>query len=264
MVGCVWRCRGIKQTPRDFPIKSRIGTVAFMMSKTIVLSVFLFLPAAGYCDVDDAAAPASTCPGAVAWNDAHRDQLPKAMELRDAKRTFSEPDLHKQLQKRIEADQSVRKEYLAAPHDVRIRRQIEMIDEANLAWFKGLVRKSGIPTADQVGEGGVEWAWLIAQHADRDPQFQALVLPMFRRRYEDGELPAENLAKLVDRLLVARNQPQRFGTQFDWTASTFKLRGRGAIAEVDENRKKIGLMSLDDYACMMNERLKNRGQHDLP
>lgn len=49
------------------------------------------------------------------------------------------------------------------------------------------------------------------QHADRDPQLQATVLPMFIKRYEAGELSGDDVAKLADRILVAQGKPQRFG-----------------------------------------------------
>jgi hypothetical protein len=207
----------------------------------------------------DAANPPSPCPGAAAWNEAHREQLPEAMAARDATRTVTDPDLRKELQERFAADQRARKDYyLAAPHDPAVARRIDQLDAENLDWLKALVRDKGIPPAEQVGENGVKWAWLLVQHADRDPKLQATVLPMFVKRYEAGELPADYLAKLTDRVLIAQGKPQRFGTQFDWLSGKFNPRDAGDLTAIDARRQEIGLMPLADYACMMNAKLKKK------
>jgi hypothetical protein len=98
----------------------------------------------------------------------------------------------------------------------------------------------------------------LVQHADRDPKLQATVLPMFVKRYEAGELPADDLAKLTDRVLIAQGKPQRFGTQFDWLSGKFNPRDAGDLTAIDAHRQEIGLMPLADYACMMNAKLKKK------
>jgi hypothetical protein len=205
----------------------------------------------------DAANLQSTCPGASAWNEAHREQMPEAMVARDATRTFTDSDLRKELQERFAADQRVRKDYLAAPHDAAVARRMDQLDARNLDWVKALVRENGIPTAEQVGENGVKWAWLLVQHAGRDPQLQATVLPMFVKRYEAGELSGDDVAKLTDRILVAQGKPQRFGTQFSWLSGQFEHHPAADVAQIDAHRRELGLMPMSDYACMMNARSKN-------
>ena len=46
------------------------------------------------------ATSAVPCPGASAWREARRDQLPPAMAQRDQSRTFSAPELRAELQRR--------------------------------------------------------------------------------------------------------------------------------------------------------------------
>jgi hypothetical protein len=41
------------------------------------------------------------CPGAVAWQEAHRNQLPAALAQRDQTRTFSAPELRAELKRRL-------------------------------------------------------------------------------------------------------------------------------------------------------------------
>jgi hypothetical protein len=55
----------------------------------------------------------------------------------------------------------------------------------------------------------------------------------------------------VDRLLRAAKKPQRFGTQFDWQSGTFSLPERQILEEIEANRRQLGLMPLEDYACKM-------------
>jgi hypothetical protein len=197
------------------------------------------------------------CPGADAWQEAHRDQLPSALAQRDQARTFSAPELRAELERRFEADQRERQKLVANPHDREVRNLVQRMDMENLTWLKRLVKDNGIPTVAQVGESGVHWTWLLVQHADDDPQFQMSVQPIFVQRQKAGELPADDVAKLTDRVLLAAGKPQRFGTQFDWYSGQFKLKGAGNIADIEANRQALGLMPLADYACMMNAKLKH-------
>jgi hypothetical protein len=196
------------------------------------------------------------CPGADAWKEAHRDQLAAALTARDAARSFSAPELRAELERRVEADQHARKRLLNNPQDLEARNSVLRMDEENLAWLKKLVNENGIPTVAQVGENGVHWTWLLVQHADADPGFQMSIQPVFAQRQAAGELPADDLAKLTDRVLLAAGKPQRFGTQFDWFSGKFRPKGSVNLADIDANRQAIGLMPLADYACMMNDRLK--------
>jgi hypothetical protein len=179
------------------------------------------------------------------------------MAARDATRTVTDPDLRQELQERFAADQRARKDYLAAPHDPAVARRVDRLDAQNLDWLKALVRDRGIPTAAQVGENGLKWVWLLVQHADRDPQLQATVLPTFVKRYQAGELSGDDIARLTDRILIAQGKPQRFGTQFNWLSGQFEPRQAGDIVEIDAHRQELGLMSLTDYACMMSAKSKN-------
>jgi hypothetical protein len=85
--------------------------------------------------------------------------------------------------------------------------------------------------------------------------------PIFAQRQEAAELPADDLARLTDRVLLAAGKPQRYGTQFDWYSGQFNPAGAATgaanIADIEANRQALGLMPLSDYACMMNGKLKH-------
>jgi len=200
----------------------------------------------------------SACPGAAAWRAAHPSDAPSAIDQQDAARHFTEPEVRRQLQDRFEADQRARRAYLKNPHDSALMSSVERLDADNQAWLKQVISDKGVPTAAQVGENGVKWAWVIVQHADTHPEWQASLLAEFEKRFEAGELPADLLAKMTDRVLLAQGKPQRFGTQFDWLSGHFNPRGASDIAQIDANRSAIGLMPLADYACLVNQKLSNR------
>ena len=207
------------------------------------------------------AAVLDACPGAKAWYAAHPNETDEALAKRDAARTFTDPQLRAELAERAARDQKARLAVLkAARKDWGPRRDLAAVDEDNLKWLFELVRTKGFPTAAQVGEQGVRDAWLLALHADRAPKLQQAMVPDLDKRRVDGELGGNEMARFVDRLLVAAGKPQRFGTQ-----STDKFAGNyhglpnaTLLAEVEANRREFDLMPLADYVCMMKEERKRR------
>jgi len=89
------------------------------------------------------------------------------------------------------------------------------------------------------------------QHADQDPKFQSDLLPVLKQRHAAGELPSNDLARIIDRILVAEGKPQRFGTQFDWFAETFEMPEPTTLTAIDGERSRLGLMPLADYVCTL-------------
>jgi hypothetical protein len=71
--------------------------------------------------VADPSGETSPCPGAAAWRESHRDQLPPAMAQRDEMRTFAAPELRSELQRRFEEDQRQRQRVLANLKDLNLR-----------------------------------------------------------------------------------------------------------------------------------------------
>jgi len=209
----------------------------------------------GLAMADEAAPP---CAGAAAWIAAHPDEAPEAVDQRDSARQFTEPQVRSELQKRFESDQRARRAYLLKPLDTHLRFAVERVDADNQAWLERLIRDQGVPTAEQVGENGVKWTWVLVQHTDADPKFQASVLPEFATRFAAHELSADAFAKISDRVLLAQGKPQQFGTQFNWLSGHFDPKGVDDLVAIDAHRRAIGLMPLADYACLVNQRLKER------
>lgn len=134
------------------------------------------------------------------------------MAQRDAARMLLDPALRAELDERFARDQRTRVAFLAKPKDPQRKRAVLLADQSNLSWLRELVAGKVFPTAAQVGEEGVDNAWLLLPHMDDDPPFQAALLPTLEQRFADGELGADNLARFTDRVLKAQGKPQRWRT----------------------------------------------------
>ena len=78
----------------------------------------------------------------------------------------SQPALREELLELRSQDQAVR-----TAATVSVEKMIE-VDERNTARLKEIIARYGWPTKAMVGWDGADAAWLLAQHADRDPAFQ--------------------------------------------------------------------------------------------
>lgn len=226
-----------------------------------LLTAFSLLPSLASAQ-DDAASSAAACPGAAAWQAAHPEEQPQALRERDRQRGLGAPALLEELQRRVDADQQARRQWLDDRTNATLLRSAQAVDADNSAWLAGRLRGPGLPDAAQVGEQGQHLLWLLAQHADDQPRLQAALLAEFERRRAAGEFAAEDLARLTDRVLVNRHTRQRYGTQFDWGSSRY------APARIDASefapyaaaRAEAGLMPLQDYACLLHAARKAPGQ----
>lgn len=85
---------------------------------------------------------------------------------------------------------------------------------------------------------------LVGQHADRKPGFQVRVAKLFGAPNCDRH--SKNVrwrcAYLADRVLLAFNRPQMFGTQYDCA-----LLDRRDVLEIEQRRKSVGLEPLNEY-----------------
>ena len=118
--------------------------------------------------------------------------------------------------------------------------------------LKQIIDEHGWPTYDLVGKRGEDAAWVIAQHSDLDPEFQAEALELLRDAVADGQASPGNLAYLEDRVRAGRGEPQLYGTQMGCTRG-----GRPARpdiedpAELDARREQAGLPPYERYVRQM-------------
>jgi hypothetical protein len=107
-------------------------------------------------------------------------------------------NLRAELLRRFERDQTARQATDAAQFEAMTR-----VDAENLPWLKQVIAEIGWPGQSEVGADGAHAAWLLAQHADADPQFQRQCLDLLTVAAEQGEATKVEVAYLTDRVLLA-------------------------------------------------------------
>ena len=132
--------------------------------------------------------------------------------------------------------------------------RLREIDSDNTSWLRQVLQQRGWPGRSMVGDGGARAVWLLAQHADADPTFQAKCLPLLAAAVEVGEAAPASLAYLDDRVRVGRGEPQRYGTQgADGEDGIWRPRPLVDPSGVDQLRANAGLEPLATYVAWMNE-----------
>ena len=94
-------------------------------------------------------------------------------------------------------------------------------------------------------------AWLLAQHADRDLDLQRAFLDALRGAVAEGEASPANLAYLEDRVRVADERPQLYGTQFTVTDGDFVPCPIEDPQRLDERRAAAGLEPFAVYEAQI-------------
>jgi hypothetical protein len=111
----------------------------------------------------------------------------------------------------------------------------------------------GWPGKSLVGKDGANAAWLLAQHADRDPAFQRRCLDLLATAVERGEAAIVQQAYLTDRVLLHEGKPQEYGTQAIARDGRFEPRKLRDPDHVDQRRASVGLGPLAGYLARMAE-----------
>ena len=133
------------------------------------------------------------------------------------------------------------------------------IDQKNTSELKQIIKEYGWPTIPLVGKKASHNAWLLAQHADLDHKFQKKVLNMLRKieRIQPASVRLSNIAYLTDRVLVAENKKQEFGTQFfasketGWKYIPRPIRDK---KNLDVRRARYGLDGFESYVKIMGKK----------
>lgn len=121
--------------------------------------------------------------------------------------------------------------------------EMEAVHRQNAARLREIIAEYGWPHEEIAGEDGAKAAWLIAQHAIGEPDFQRQSLQHLQHHTAEGRLPAWHAAYLEDRIAVQERRAQRYGTQWvddirDGVARPFPLEDP---ERVNELRASVGL-----------------------
>ncbi len=139
------------------------------------------------------------------------------------------------------ADQSVR--LFQIPVDKAIIRET---DSVNLLFIKKIIAQQGFPGISQVGEPASQAAFLLAQHADDDVEFQKTVLKQIEKLLVTKDVTPSNYAYLYDRIMVKEQGKQYYGTQFRRVKDK-ELFPIVDAANVNERRRALGMDTVEEY-----------------
>ncbi|MCW2874990.1 MAG: hypothetical protein JWL99_6310 [Streptomyces oryziradicis] len=117
-----------------------------------------------------------------------------------------------ELLRRKETDQAVRL-LPAAERGEDWAVRMGQVDRDNTAWLREVLADRGWPGWAMVGPRAALSSWLIAQHADLDPDFQKQCLELLAAAFTAGDADPCHAAMLEDRVRLSRGRPQLFGTQ---------------------------------------------------
>jgi len=132
---------------------------------------------------------------------------------------------------------------------VRVEPYWDELDLTNTSELKTLLAAHGWPVISRFGRKADSDAWILVQHADRDPDFQRETLSLLESLLEKGETDPNNFAGLYDRVAIAEGRAQRYGTQFYCTSAEGGLTV-GELedaANVDALRASVSLPPVDEY-----------------
>jgi hypothetical protein len=122
------------------------------------------------------------------------------------------------------------------------------VDVDNTRWLRARIASRGWFKISTSGVDADKAAFLLVQHADRDPDFQSEALSILEPLVAAGETKPSNFAYLFDRVSVANNRPQRYGTQGRCLATGWTpVVGIEDIDGLDKRRSAVGLPPHRDY-----------------
>ncbi|CAM3231946.1 hypothetical protein DESA109040_04085 [Deinococcus saxicola] len=127
-------------------------------------------------------------------------------------------------------------------------RDMRVVDAESTAWLRNMLSKTGWPSANRTDSNLASDAWLLAQHADASTELQACILDLIGQQRSTTR-EEQNFAYLTDRVRLAQNQPQVYGTQVTYDDVWRKASPRMLKdpAGVNERRAKISLEPIEDY-----------------
>lgn len=121
---------------------------------------------------------------------------------------------------------------------------MEVVHRRNAVRLRAVLARVGWPGRALVGDDGASAAWRIVQHAIGEPALLRGCLPLLQAAAAAGEADPAEVAMLEDRIRVSEGRPQRYGTQFDWSAdgtAMVPMVGVEAPESLARRRAAVGL-----------------------
>ena len=172
------------------------------------------------------------------------------------------PQIAKELIARTKKDQDARFYLMSLKDQKAMMKAIPAmvkIDADNTKWMHQIVDKYGWPSNSLVGPQASGDAWLLVQHADKDKPFQRRCLNVILPYMDKGEASKQNVALLIDRVLVGEGKNQLYGSQ--WSFKNGDVVPSTPIADefsVEKRRTAMNLMPLQQYKDLLKKMYANQ------
>jgi hypothetical protein len=158
--------------------------------------------------------------------------------------------LQNQLVKMAEQNQQVRQSlHKYAPENVPIALQSVATEINNLhtKTLKEIIKLHGWPSKKQIGEKGIQAAFILVQHS-QDLAFQQDMLPLVIQSYLDKDgITGQDVAQFTDNVSIKLGKKQVFGTQAELINGKVVFAPIQNMETVDLLRAQMGMSSLAEY-----------------
>ena len=125
--------------------------------------------------------------------------------------------------------------------------KFERIDRNNTEKMKKIISQYGWEIIESLGKKAKRSMLLIVEHADEDLEFQKSALKMFLLYYQKGHIKGQNLAILTDKILLAENNKQLYGTQVEIKNGMVTVFPIDNEDELDKRRESLNLPTMSEY-----------------
>jgi hypothetical protein len=170
----------------------------------------------------------------------------------------ADPALAKQILLMKEEDQRVRTaRFSLHGNEEQYAMAMREVDQRNQAVVRKIFAEHGWPSEQLIGRDGVHAFWLLVQHF---PPLLKDALPLMQAAADRGELPRQDHAKSIDRVLVGDGKPQRYGTQFKMIAGDLVPDPIEDREHLDERRTEMGLDSYEANLARLREEYLGTGK----
>ncbi len=123
------------------------------------------------------------------------------------------------------------------------------IFERHIPILKDIFNKIGYPTIELVGKENSSKYFTLVQHSDSDTNFQEDMLKEITREVKKGNVSGKNFAFLTDRVQLALEKPQIYGTQLNYNTNIGQAYPKNLLDSINVNKRRneVGLESIEEY-----------------
>ncbi len=131
-------------------------------------------------------------------------------------------------------------------------KKVDEVDNSNTRQLQRIIKKYGFPSADSVGQDVIGDVYTMIIHS-LSIEFQKDNLPYLRKAAQTNQYLKQDVALLTDKILVAENKSQIYGTQFRTENGKMYLRETVEPEKLDFRRAEMNLSPMEDYMKMLEK-----------